>query len=208
MCINNIWFLRTDSFEWNKTIDSKYTDIDTKTWPEQLEKKKRHLKNKIISYIYSAHGICADEPAVKQYKSNIFPELTKSPEELREDIRQIKQDLVKAGKLDLNEGGKKRCDVIICYWIADMGIGDIVFVRNQQNEVLICRITGYVLEDFFDKENAFAREVAILDRVTEQTVTANIWDRTKGRKALERNADEDIRTSVIKYMEDNDLCNH
>jgi hypothetical protein len=176
--MNNIWFLRTD-----KDNGSKNSDFSEEN-----------------TFIYSDHGTCAEDEVIRKNKHKIFPILDISNHELRKLVRSIKLELVASGKIDLSEPGKSRCDVAICYWIAVMDIGDIVFVRNKQNDVFICKITGYISEAFFDRTGAFQRSVEILQQVSSHSLHERIWNRTKSRKTIERNANTEIKELVLQYL--------
>jgi hypothetical protein len=177
--MNNIWFLRTDRDNGSKSKDFSYD---------------RPL-------IYSDHGTCSKNEIVSKHKHKIFPTLDISGHELRKLVRSIKSELVEMDKINLSEPGKARCDVSICYWIAVMDIGDIVFVRNKQNTVFICEITGYISEAFFDETGGFQRPVEILQQVSSHSLHERIWNRTKSRKTIERNANVEIKELVLQYLQ-------
>ncbi|MCX7097944.1 MAG: hypothetical protein NTV43_08590 [Methylococcales bacterium] len=181
----NIWFLRTDKDGWNENFDISESN----------------------EFIYSAHGSCGNQKnrKIQDQKSNIFPKLLISGEILRKLVRLIKQELIEEGCFSGNEVGKKQCDSIICYWIAVMNIGDIVFVRNKKQDIYICKIAGYISEDFFDKTGAFQRPVEIVKKVSsnasqEKVELDKIWQRTLGRRAIERNTREDVKVFVYNYL--------
>ncbi len=182
--MNNIWFIRTDKDGWN--------DFDI---------------SEDSPFIYSMHGICGNQEyqKVQDYKKNVFPKLLVSGHNLRNFVREVKQDLISIGQFGGEEIGKKQCDLFIYYWIAVMQIDDIVFIRNKKQEVFICQVTGYVLENTFDKFGIFQRPVKILKKISEtdaerQKLTT-IWHRTLGRRTLEINRRHDTRDFIINYLE-------
>jgi len=181
----NIWFLRTDKDGYKEDFDISESN----------------------KFIYSAHGSCGHQSnsTIQDHKSNIFPKLLISGEELRKSIRSIKQKLIEEGYFSGNETGKKRCDLFISYWVAIMNVGDIVFVRNKKQKIYICMITGYVSEELFDKEGIFQRPVEILNIVSsnsseQKTELGKILHRTLGRKTLDRNKQEEVKIFVDKYL--------
>ena len=181
--MNNIWFLRTDKDGWSKCIDV----------------------TKHNQYIYSAHGSCGVKNVVAKYKSKIFPKLAIDRIELLNLVRLIKEKLKSSGDLDVSEPGKTKCDLFISYWVTEMKEGDIVFVRNKKQEVFICKITGYVLENFFNATGSFQRPVEIIQEVKEADLHEDIWKRTKGRSTVVRNANSNIKSLVLKHLIDNAL---
>lgn len=82
-----------------------------------------------------------------------------------------------------------------------MEAGDLVFVRNKQSKIYLCRVTGYISEEFFDKHGCFQRPVEILAEITEIMVPSEIWRRTQGRKTIERNAKNHISDWMIDNYE-------
>lgn len=186
--MNNVWFLRTDRDSWDDNYDISENN----------------------KFVYSAHGSCGNQGnhEIQKHKLNIFPELSISGQKLRELIRSIKQGLIDEGYFAADETGKEQCDLFICYWVAVMNIGDIVFVRNKKQEIFICKIIGYVSEEFFDKTGSFQRPVEILKKVSvdssqEKEELNKIWHRTLGRRTLERNNREEVNTFVYNYLKDN-----
>lgn len=176
--MKNIWFIRTDKDgmdEFDVTEESPF--------------------------IYSMHGICGDSRYVLEHKSKIFPKLILSESELRALVVTIKNQLIEDGEIGPEDGGKERCDLAIAYWLARMEEGDIVFVRNKQHVVIVCRITGNVSETFFDKNGFFQRPVEVLGYLKYEPKYDKLWKRTEGRKTMERNANWEIRTTVLDFLE-------
>lgn len=166
-----IWFLRTDKDDFSGMVD---------------------ISNN-APYIYSAHGICAlESPNHKPAKQGIFPKLQLSEKEVRDLVHREKLIQVESGSFNSSDRGKTYCDVVICYWIAVMRCNDIVFVRNKQNDLYVCRISGYLSEDIFDKFGLFARPVEIIATIHPDNTNAiskfdGFWHRTLGRRTIERN---------------------
>jgi hypothetical protein len=169
----NIWFIRMDKDGWK--------DLDL---------------NESSPYIYSAHGSCGDLDVAIKHKHLIFPELSLSGKDLAKLVRDIKLSLVDAGKIRLEDSGKRRCDLAIRYWLSIMKVGDLAFVRTKQGKVILCRVTGYISEDFFMQKGCFRRPVHILGEITEDMLPSNIWSRTLGRKTIERNRKKVISSWV------------
>ncbi|MFT6915495.1 MAG: hypothetical protein ACJAWL_001804 [Motiliproteus sp.] len=165
----NVWFLRMDKDGWN--------DFDL------CESYK---------FIHSAHGSCGDLGVALKHKNAVFPELTMSGKELVKLIRSIKEELVSDGLIDLKKSGKRRCDVAIRYWLSIMKVGDLIFVRNKQDKVMLSKVTGYISEEFFESHGCFQRPVEIINEITESMVPPEIWRRTQGRKTIEINAKKHI----------------
>lgn len=187
--MNNIWFLRTDKDGWSNCIDvTKYNQ-----------------------FIYSAHGVCRGrdceeaENLIIDNKPLIFPELKIGRRQLIKLVYSIKEVLIRYGTFEGNEPGKTKCDLFISYWVTEMKEGDIVFVRNKKQEVFICKITGYVLENFFNATGSFQRPVEIIQEVKEADLHEDIWKRTKGRSTVVRNANSNIKSLVLKHLSDNAL---
>lgn len=192
--MNNIWFLRTDKD--GEFVDEEFDISDT---------------NK---FIYSAHGICGygGKEIIQRNKIKIFPKLLIDDKELRRTVRDVKKELIEAGVIDVTKPGKEQCDLFIWYWIAVMNAGDIAFVRNKKQEIFICRIIGYVSEEFFDAGSTldhpiFQRPVEILKKVSpdssqeiEELKEKEIWHRTLGHKTLEKNNKEEVNTSVVNLF--------
>lgn len=177
--MNNIWFLRTDKDEY-----------------DQIDFNPDH-KN-----IYSLHGVCGKSELINEYKAKIFPNLLLSRNEVISCVNRIKSELIKSGFLRIDKPGIARCNIVIAYWLAVMSIGDIVFVRNKQNKVFVCKIIGYVDESFFEMEGFFKRPVEILGLVMKNSIHERVWKRTMGRKTIERNADKEVDFYVKKYIDD------
>lgn len=175
--MKNIWFIRTDK-----------DGMDNIDVTEQSP------------YIYSMHGICGDSDYVKEYKSKIFPKLVLSESELRSLVISIKNQLIEDGKIDTEEKSKVRCDLAIANWLARMEEEDIVFVRNKQQKVIVGRVTGYVSKAFFDEHGFFQRPIEILAFLKNEHPYQKLWQRTNGRKTIERNANRKIRTSVLDFL--------
>ena len=181
--MKNIWFLRTDKDDCNNLDISESNP-----------------------FIYSVHGICGgiNIKKIKEYKNNVFPRLLVSGYELRQFIREIKQDLISSKIISESDIGKKQCDLSICYWIAVMDTNDIVFVRNKNQEVFICQVSGYDSERIFDENGFFQRPVNILKKVSEHDLEKQklitIWHRTLGRRTLEINKKDDVRKFVLNYL--------
>ena len=99
--------------------------------------------------IFSDHGVCNPEKdeVYKSYRNKLFPILRLTRDELALNVRDIKAKLIKNGYSDLIK--KERCDLAICYWIADMQVDDIVFVRTPQQRVFLCKIKSYICERCF-----------------------------------------------------------
>ena len=179
-----LWFLRTDKDNFDKKLDISESN----------------------EFIYSAHGSCGhqDIEEIKAIRSNIFPVLKINETELRKYIQNIKSSFVKNQIIDLDEMGKKRCDLIITYWIVTMQPGDIVIVRNKDNNVYICEITGYINEDFYNTYGSFQRPVRIIDKITpavfHQHPLHEIQHRTCGRNTLQRNRQSTAHDKVISYI--------
>ncbi|SHO57955.1 hypothetical protein [Vibrio quintilis] len=171
----NIWFLRMDKDGWR--------EIDL---------------SESYSYIHSAHGSCGDLDTALAHKDEIFPELRLNGKQLAKKIREIKENLAKEEKINLEQSGKRRCDLAIRYWLQVMKSGDLVFVRTKQGTVILCRVTGYISEEFFTKRGCFQRPVQILGEVAECMVPARLWRRTLGRKTIERNARKPISDWVAE----------
>ena len=174
----NVWFLRMDKYS-----------LDNKDFGE---------KN---AFIHSAHGSCDAPRLAKEHKDKVFPELALNGKDLAKLIRSIKYDLIKNGQISLEQSGKRRCDIAIRYWVSVMQVGDLVFVRNKQNKIILSRITDYISEVFFEDKGAFKRPVEIINEITESMVPSEIWERTKGRKTIERNAKKHITDWVVYNYE-------
>ncbi|WP_029849761.1 hypothetical protein [Vibrio parahaemolyticus] len=174
----NIWFIRMDKDGWK--------DLDL---------------SENSPYIYSAHGSCGDLDVATKHKHLIFPELSLSGKDLAKLVRDIKLSLVDAGKIKLEDSGKRRCDLAIRYWLSIMKAGDLAFVRTKKGKVILCRVTGYISEDFFMQQGCFKRPVQILAEITEDMVPSDIWNRTFGRKTIERNAKKVISSWVENNIE-------
>jgi len=173
----NIWFLRMDKDGWDEfDLSENY------------------------KYIHSIHGSCrkpnGNLDLVHKHKNKIFPEFTLNGRVLARLVRSIKQKLIFEGKIDERQSGKRRCDIAIRYWLSVMDTGDLVFARNKQGKVILCRISGYISEDFFDRYGCFQRPVEIIKEITESMVPSEIWRRTQGRKTIERNAKNHITNLV------------
>lgn len=177
MSRKNIWFLRTDKDEWDAF------DVTAQN-----------------PFIYSMHGVCGDKSYATEHKDKIFPTLDLAKHELYRLVASIKKRLVKAGKLDPNGDGKKRCDLVLWYWLGIMKEGDFVFVRNKKDQVLICKVTGYISESFFDKHGFFQRPVEILGQLKNDPKYQRLWNRTYARKTLERNANSEVRELVWTFL--------
>ena len=83
-----------------------------------------------------------------------------------------------------------------------MDTNDIVFVRNKNQEVFICQVSGYVSERFFDENGFFQRPVNILKKVSEhdlekqkQYEKCHMIFPTK----LQNEKSRDFRTEIQKY---------
>ena len=113
--MKNIWFLRTDK-------DKNGLEFDL---------------SENYQFIYSDHGACRGNYDVEKYKKNIFPKLLVKGKELRKSIYEIKEQLIANGKINPNAEGKTQCDLFISYWVTEMMVGDIVFVRNKKQEVFL-----------------------------------------------------------------------
>ena len=174
----NIWFLRMDKYRLGEQCLSESHE-----------------------FIYSAHGSCGISDVAKKYKNKIFPELTLNGKELAKLIRSIKEKLIRDKQISLDESGKRRCDIAIRYWLSVMKVGDLVFVRNKQNKVILSSVTNYISEEFFDTYGCFKRPVKIINEITESMVTPEIWRRTQGRKTIERNAKKHITDWVANNFE-------
>lgn len=171
--MKNIWFLRMDK-----------DDLDG------------YDLNETFPFIHSVHGICGNKELSLKQKHLIFPKLKLSDSELSKRIISIKQQLIESNQLDENQQGKKRCDLAIRYWVGTMSIGDIVFVRNKQNQLYLCKISSYVKEEFFDENGCFQREIDQLRLLDELSIPEALKARTYGRKTIERNANKSIRLLV------------
>lgn len=186
----NIWFLRTDK-------DSDFVNPDISDISKEYP------------FIYSNHGICRglqNKSKIKKFKKNIFPTLCVNRKELKEFIHEVKEDMVNNG--DIDKGDKEKCDLFLSYWIVEMNIGDIVFVRNKEQKIFICKITGYISEKFFDEYCCIQRPVEILEEIFEDNkALKTIMHRTKGRKTLERNDNDnsDVEKIVSDYLKSNHL---
>jgi len=148
-------------------------------------------------YIHSAHGSCGDLDMAMEHKDLILPRLTLSVKDLAKLIRSTKEKLIVSGRIDEKQSGKRRCDVAIRYWLSVMDTCDLVFVRNKKGKVVLCRVTGYISEKFFEERGCFQRPVEILQEITESMVPAEIWQRTQGRKTIERNAKKHVSDWVV-----------
>lgn len=175
--MKNIWFIRTD----NDGHDHLDVTTDGK-------------------FIYSMHGVCGDMDYFTEHKDKVFPKLKLNYEELKKLVHLIKDQLITDGKLNPEEFGKQRCDLAIGYWLAIMEEGDVAFVRNKQQEVIVCKIVGYVSEVFFEKNGFFQRPVEVLGRLKKEVKYEQIWARTKSRKTIERNKDIEDRALVSKFL--------
>jgi hypothetical protein len=175
--MNNIFFLRMDK-----------------------DAFKEHDLSRQYPYIHSIHGICGKRDLIKQQKDRIFPRLELSERDLLEHIYKLKQNLINAGELDEKAPGKQRCDLAIKYWLKTMQVGDAVFVRNQTNQLYLCKIAGYVEEEFFDKHGCFQRKVADIELLDESFIPTEILSRTYGRKTIEKNACEVVNTVFNSYF--------
>jgi len=174
----NTWFLRTDR------DGAHFLDIS-----------EDH------TFIYSLHGICGNPDIIRAHKSKLFPALNLTENGLRRLIFKLKKELIANGLFDPSEKGKRRCDLAIRYWLSTMKVGDVVFARNRKGQVLICKITDYISEDFFDANCCFQRPVQILGYLKNEPPFDKIWKRTTGRKTLERNAQAQIASLVTKLVE-------
>lgn len=139
-------------------------------------------------YIHSTHGSCGDLQIAMEYKDKIFPSLSFTGKELSKLIRSVKQRLISNGTINEEDTGKRRCDVVIRYWLSVMAVGDLVFARNKEGKVFLCEISGYISEQFFEERACFQRPVRIIKEITEGMVPEKIWKRTLGRKTVDRNA--------------------
>jgi len=187
--MKNIWFIRTDK-------DSRRKNDNFKDFSENNRK------------IFTEHGVCPKDVPVElqkkidDFKESLFPQPKNlNTMKIRRKVIEIKNDLVDSGCLELNEQGKKSCDRIIAYWIAEMAIGDIVFVRNVNQEVFVCKIEGYILEENLKEYDYFSRPVEILQRVEYGSVPEKLWKRTMGRSSLVRNADWKVKEHVLEYLQ-------
>ena len=151
-------------------------------------------------FIYSNHGICGDKALTLQYKNKLFPELQLTKPELKTAISDIKKVLVKDSRLNEKAFGKERCYIAILYWLSTMTVGDIVFVRTHLNEVFLCRVTDYISESFFDRYGRFQRPVQVLQKLSKTMISEGLWQRTAGRKTIERNAKKAINELVRKHL--------
>ncbi|UAB71684.1 hypothetical protein INR79_07250 [Vibrio sp. SCSIO 43132] len=173
----NIWFLRMDKDGWD--------DLDL---------------NQNYKYIHSAHGSCGGIDVAHRYKSKLFPELVMRGKELANFIRKAKQKLIEKKLFSLEESGKRRCDIALRYWLLEMKEGDLVFVRNKEEKVILCKITGYISEEFYDRRGCFQRPVEIINEINESMVSSEIWRRTQGRKTIERNAKKHVTDWVVNNI--------
>jgi len=151
-------------------------------------------------YIHSIHGICGERALIKKYKSIMFPRLSISERELLDYIYTIKQQLIDEGKLDETAPGKKRCDLAIKYWLHTMQVGDAVFVRNQANQLFLCKVASYVNEEFFDENGCFQRMVTDVVLLEDSSLPSEILDRTYGRKTIERNACRHVTSAFEEHF--------
>lgn len=177
--MKNIWFLRTDK-------DKNGLEFDL---------------SENYQFIYSDHGTCRKNYDVEKYKKNIFPKLLVKGKELRKIICEIKKRLIENRKINHDDEGKTQCDLFISYWVTEMMVGDIVFVRNKKQEVFLCEITGYIEEKFFDSRGSFQRPVKILEKISSNTQELkSMFHRTSGRRTLERNANSGVAKTVSDYL--------
>lgn len=182
--MKNIWFLRTDKDDWGADFDTTVSNPN----------------------IFSAHGSCViDQSILEEHENKFFPELNLSKQELKSLIYSVKSHLTKSGVLDTNEESKNRCDLTICNWIYDMEVGDIVFVRNKCSQIIICKINSYLSHAFLREHRAFQRGVKILDSLSisdkaQMEAIAPILHRTAGRKTLEKNNNQEVRSFVQKFI--------
>lgn len=156
-------------------------------------------------FIHSMHGSCGDIALALEYKDDIFPKLSISEQSLSKKILSIKNTLIENGAFNETQLGKQRCDLAIIYWLSRMKIDDIVFARNKLGEVFLCKVTGYVSEDFFVSYGCFQRPVKILQKLSESMMNGDIWHRTQGRKTIERNAKPFIANLVKDHLNNYNL---
>ncbi|CCO50119.1 conserved hypothetical protein [Vibrio nigripulchritudo SOn1] len=173
----NIWFLRMDKDGWD--------DLDL---------------NQNYKYIHSVHGSCCRRDIAQRYKNKIFPEFTMNGKELAKFIQTAKQKLVENKLFDLEQPGKRRCYIALRYWLIEMKKEDLVFVRNKEGKVILCEITGYISEEFFDEWRCFQRPVEVINEINESMVPSEIWRRTQGRKTIERNAKKHVTDWVVNNL--------
>ncbi|KQH86673.1 hypothetical protein [Vibrio furnissii] len=151
-------------------------------------------------YIHSVHGTCGNRELIKQQASIIFPRLELSERELLDRIYKLKQELIANDDLDEKAPGKQRCDLAIKYWLKTMQVGDVVFVRNQANQLYLCQVASYVQKGFFDEHGCFQRKVENVQLIDESSVPSEIINRTYGRKTIEKNACEAVKTVFVKHF--------
>lgn len=143
-------------------------------------------------FIYSMHGSCVNHKSTQMYYNMVFPKLTISRNELMKIVRIIKNEE--------HVSGKFHCDLSVAYWLAVMDVGDIVFVRGSAEDVYVCVITGYVLESIFQAHGVFARPIKIFNKTSVDSINPKIWNRTLGRKTIERNNNKEIEDLVYEYL--------
>lgn len=146
-------------------------------------------------FIYSMHGSCVSHNSAEKYYKMVFPKLAVSRNELMKLVRTIKNEEGVIGKL--------HCDLSIAYWLAVMDVGDIVFVRGSAEDVYVCAITGYVLESIFQAHGVFARPITLFKKTSIDSISPKIWNRTLGRKTIERNNNKEIESLVYEYLTSN-----
>lgn len=181
--MENIWFIRMDK-DWLEGVDI----------------------NENAPFIHSVHGSCGQLEMAKKQKPFIFPSLSLDEKKLSTHIQSIKETLIKKGVIDDSLPGKQGCILAIRYWLSIMKEGDIVLVKNKLNTIYLCRVTGYVSEDFFDTHGCFQRPVKILQKVQKTSIHKDIWKRTQGRKTIERNKQKHITQLIKKHLNDYELA--
>lgn len=187
----NFWFLRLDKMllkENNQEIDT--LNIET-------------------PYIYTMHGICSElseQELMEQYfKVKNFDEIKQkySKKECLSMLLQIKEELVKKGVLNPNAPSKKTCLFSILYFIYNMKIGDIVFVRTSNNDIYIVKIIGDAQLNNDDNYMHLKREVKVLHKFTYAELTQKVVcakNRLKIRNTFQRVARESDYNELQNFL--------
>lgn len=173
--MGNIWFLRMDK---NVLEDYQFC--------------------KHNPFIHSLHGSCEPQGKNSQYGERVLPKPPVDRRELSELIESRKRELIERGGLRLGE--KPRCYLAIVYWLSEMKEGDFVLVKVAGETVFLCRITGYVSEEFFYEFGLFQRPVEILQQLSPSLVHEDLWRRTQGRKTIERNAKLHVKDQLRDHL--------
>lgn len=150
------------------------------------------------SFIFSDHGTCLPKGAESNerligIRDKIFPNLMMSHRGVTELVQSIKAEYYVNTE-------KQRCALAVIYWISIMKESDVVVLRAKHDKVYLCEITDYIDEDVFNEEKRFARPVKVIKQLDSYTTSELIWNRTLGRKTVERNANSNIRRLTFEFL--------